>query len=133
MSGLRLYRKIYLLNHTPGNDVYSLIDPIYLSAATYNSNVIVENNLNVFQESTGVYYVDLNPDLYSNLFVYELRWTIQYISNSPYKILQTLFKYESNINRYYIFGEIDYESKPNFINYEIHEQKEIIIEIVKAN
>lgn len=132
MAGLRLYRKIFMINHTPGNDLYTMIDPVFLTASTYNMTTtnLVED-LTVIQAATGLYYVDMTPDLYNIGDLFELRWTIQYINNSPIKILQTLFKYESNIIRIYRFGEIDFELEDESVNYEVAQQKEIIYEIIK--
>jgi hypothetical protein len=131
MAVFRLYRKIYVINYSIGNTNYTLINPFSISANTYISNVLVESNLNVVQESTGVYYVDLNPSLYNNQNVYELRWFIKYVNNSTEKILQTLFMYESTSpDQLYVFGEIGYELENNSVEFEIKEQSEIIIEII---
>jgi len=134
MSGLRLYRKIYIINHNSSGENYTLIDPVGISASTYNFlTTLLTEVTTVVQESTGIYYVELNPDLYTYSDIFELRWSIQYVNNSPIKILQTLFKYDSGALRVYTFGEIDYKLENEDIQLEIQQQQEIIIEIVKNN
>jgi len=133
MSIFRLYRKFYSINYNLGTTNYTLINPTTLSANTYLSNVLVESNLNIIQESNGVYYVDLNPTLYTNPNIYELRWFVQYVNNSATKILQTMFMCEfSSGSNLYVFGEIGYELQEEPIEFEIQEQSEIITEILNS-
>lgn len=132
MSTFRLYRKFYVITHTPGIENYSLINPVSLSASTYFSNSIVESNLNVIQESNGIYYVSLNALSYSSQNIYELRWSVQYNNSAPNKNLQTFFTYESTINQLNVFGEISYQVEDTSIFYEVQEQSEIIIEIANT-
>lgn len=140
MAVFRLYRKFYTINYNSGNETYTLLNPLSLSASTYVSNTLVEYNLTVVQESTGIYYVDLTPSNYNNQNAYELRWTVKYTSSSPYKILQTLFRYEPTTNQINVFGAVDYEIQEygefiidtvndNNVDYEIAEQNEIVSEI----
>lgn len=99
MANLTLYRDFYCINHTAFNsaDTYTLITPIELSANTYilNSTAITETLL-VYNESTGKYYVNLNPNLYSFDNVYELVWSVVYNSFSPIKKLITRFRLNPN-------------------------------------
>lgn len=132
MSTFRLYKKFYVINRSSGIENYSLMSPFSLSASTYLSNSVVENNLNVIQETGGIYYVSLNALSYSSQNVYELRWTVQYINNTPIKTLQTLFTYEPTINQLNVFGEMSYQVEDDSIFYEVQEQSEIIIEILNT-
>jgi hypothetical protein len=102
MANLTLYRDFYCINHTVFNsaDTYTLITPIELSANTYirNSTTVTESPI-VQNESTGKYYVNLNPVLYSYDNVYELIWSVTYNSYSPVKNLITRFRlYPYSIN-----------------------------------
>ncbi len=132
MSTFRLYRKFYVITHTSGIENYSLINPVSLSASTYFSNSVVESDLNVIQESNGIYYVSLNALSYSSQNIYELRWSVQYNNSAPNKNLQTFFTYESTINQLNVFGEISYQVEDTSIFYEVQEQSEIIIEIANT-
>ncbi len=100
MSTLRLYKDFYFIAHSPSNsaDTYTFIDPISVSASTtvYGNNTIIESIVLV-NESTGRYYADLNPYLYSTGIIYEITWQVIYVSNSPLKSLKTRFKLVSNI------------------------------------
>ena len=121
VSSLRIYRKFYKIDYVDGsNDTYTFIDPIYLSANTYNlsSSSFVEN-LTVNYESQGIYYVDLNNLLYNYSDTYEINWHVRYIDSSPYKVLTTRFKYEPN--NYITELAIELENNQN-INYEINDQ-----------
>lgn len=98
MANLRLYRDIYCISPT---GVYTLINPVSLSANSYNASFsALTENLNVVQESTGRYFVDLNPILYSFSDVFFVEWYVVYDSNSPIKKLYTRFK----LNPYNIGG-----------------------------
>lgn len=94
MASLRLYRDFYCINHTPfSDDSYVLITPVGISANVYiiNSTAITETCI-VQNETLGKYFVDLNPQLYSFDFIYELKWSVLYNSISPNKILITRFR-----------------------------------------
>ena len=72
MSSFRLYRKIYLINTS---EVYSLLNPFSISANTYNLSSSQSIEIpTVQQESTGVYYVDLDVNLYNPTDIYQLNW-----------------------------------------------------------
>ncbi len=133
MANFRLYRKIYRVNYSAGTNTYTLFNPVSITAVVYLSNTVVEV-VSVINESTGVYYAELTPTLYTNPNMYELRWTVQYTSDSSsIKNLRTFFTNESFvINQLNVFGEIDYEVDDNFISYEIQEQSEIILEILNS-
>ena len=94
MSRIRLYRTFYVMTPSPtGGTVNTLINPFQLSATTqFSGSTTVIETLVPIQESTGKYYVDLNPNLYSFDMTYELDWKVNYLSNTPQKILLTFFK-----------------------------------------
>jgi len=99
MANLTLYRDFYCINHSIFNsaDTYTLITPIELSANTYiNNSTALTENLAVYNESTGRYYVNLNPILYSFDNTYELVWSVVYNSFSPVKKLTTRFRLNPN-------------------------------------
>lgn len=108
MANLRLYRDFYCISHTTfnNNDTYTLITPIGISANTYinNSTTILES-LIVNSESTGKYFVDLNPLYYSFDNTYELKWSVEYTSSSTVKILITRFR----LNPYNITAPFEIE------------------------
>ena len=139
MLGLRLYREFYLINHTPLGENYTLINPITLTVNTYNTTTtdFIET-IAPTSDSLGLYYVDLNQSLYSTGVTYELRWNVQYVNNSPIKILKNFFQYQGDSssggntfvqNNIFKFGEIDFEYEVPILSYEIQEQNEIIIEL----
>jgi len=122
MAVIRLYKKIYRINSTlDAGDLYSLINVYSINATSFlrNSPTVIENNIPVTQESDGIYYADLSPIFYSYDNEYDLKWTVQYIGNSPQKILTTTFKINPNniigaggeiyteINNREIYTEID--------------------------
>lgn len=134
MSTFRLYRKVYRVNYNSGTPIYTLVNPVSISASVYLLNTIVES-VSVVNDSTGVYYVELTPSLYTNPNIYELRWTVQYTSDSASsKTLQTMFMYEPasvvGDTQLYVFGEISYEVEDSVISFEIQEQTEIITEVI---
>lgn len=90
MAGLKLYRDIYFVDE---NETYNLVNPFGLSANTYirNATAVTETPF-VINESTGVFYVELNPLLYSYSNTYDLLWNIQYTSSAPIKNLLTRFR-----------------------------------------
>lgn len=103
MGQIRLYRKIYCVNvsapATGLTQTYTLINPYSLSANTFvagsadtESNTAIESNTPVTQESTGIYYTDLNPLLYATDVTYDLVWYVQYTSTAPIKKLTTRFR-----------------------------------------
>lgn len=121
MSKLRLYKEFYRIEYTDGvNDIYNLIDPFFLSAATYNFNTsqLVEN-LIITQAGLGEYYIELNATLYLFPTVYQIIWYVQYLNNNINKKLKTKFIFDP-INRN-IITELDIEFvKYTNIDYEIN-------------
>ena len=104
MAEIRLYRQMYRIENANLNSgsTYNLVDVASLSASTFDINgstgsTIVEYNLTPTRESQGVYYVDLNPQMYSFDVTYELKWYVNYVDNSPQRILPTRFKIEPQI------------------------------------
>lgn len=96
MRELRLYRNIYCVNHSSLNlsgDTYTLISAEGISASTiYNGQTI--ESLTPVEESTGVYFVSLNPTFYSFDYIYSLQWLIKYTSSSPVKNITTKFRFQ---------------------------------------
>lgn len=107
MSEIRLYREFFLFSYVGSEETsHSLIDPYYLSATTkVVSGLTTIETLTPLQESSGIYYVNLNPSLYSFSNVYELDWHVNYINGSPQKILPTRFK----VNPINIGSQVDIE------------------------
>jgi hypothetical protein len=94
MGVLRLYRDIYRVNiNTLTGDTYTLIDPISITSSSYirNSSNVIESPTPIM-ESTGIYYAELNPTFYTFSDIYELRWSVVYITGAPTKILTTRFR-----------------------------------------
>jgi len=117
----RLYRKIYCVSKNTGQ--YTLINPISLSASTYvagtgdtESNSIIESNISITEENTGIYYADLDSSFYASDVTYDLVWYVQYTSDAPEKKLTTRFRIKP-IN---ITHQLDFEiSDVRPIEYEI--------------
>jgi len=110
------------------NQTYTLINPSELSARVYiyNTDNIVETINNVINESTGIYYVNLNHKLYSFDNTYDLIWSVNYTETAPLKELKTTFRFQPIV----IGSDIEVEYKQNIYDFEI-DQQEIDIEIVK--
>jgi len=94
MEYIRLYRRFYKIEATLDSDTYSLINPEIVSVKAYlkGTSTLVESISTVVQESTGVYYVDLNLNLYSVDNSYDLIWAVKYVLGSPEKNLKTSFR-----------------------------------------
>lgn len=127
MGEIRLYRKIYCISNrltSVGNvQSYNLIDPNSLTSNCYiagsgstESNILIESDLKITKESTGIYYVDLNPLLYSTDNTYDLVWYIEYVNNAPIKKLTTRFRLN---NQSRVSNEITFEIFPQNIEIEI--------------
>ncbi len=132
MSSFRLYRKIYLINTS---EVYSLLNPFSISANTYNLSSSQSIEIpTVQQESTGVYYVDLDVNLYNPTDIYQLNWQVQYTSNPiSNKRLETIFKIAEFVFNTYISdvkSDITYIMERPNIDYLIN-QESIVITINK--
>ena len=94
MGQIRLYRQIYCFNAVnTSSETKTLINPDSISASTKTvSGSIVEVDITPVNESTGIYYVDLNPVLYSSDITYELNWYVSYVPGAPIKRLPTRFR-----------------------------------------
>ena len=107
------------------NETQELIDVDSISAYTFTvSGTPVESGIAVTNESTGVYYADLNPILYAADVVYELNWYVGYIPGAPIKRLPTRFRIGSTVVGNEIFVEIldnsiEIEIADNSINTEL--------------
>ena len=122
MGLLRLYRKIYCVS-TATND-YTLITPTSISAECYvagtggtNSSTLIETNIPLIEEEVGIFYADLNPQLYASDVTYDLVFYVQYTPSAPVdKKLITRFR----IMPFNIANNLDYEVSSNTsIEYEI--------------
>lgn len=109
MSEIKLYKKFYRVGIVKTgstiDQTYTLLDPFILSANTYSagsgateSNNIIEAGLLISQESSGVYFADLNPLLYASDISYDLVWFVNYTSTAPIKKISTRFRF--NVNKY---------------------------------
>lgn len=121
MGQLKLYKKFYCVGVvTTGATVeqsYTLLNPYALSANTYTagsgateSTTVVESSLTITQESTGVYFADLNPYLYASDVTYDLVWFVNYTTTAPVKKISTRFRI--NVNSVTNQIEIEYINYP---------------------
>ncbi len=136
MSKIRLYRKFYhvspVLIDGAYSHAYNLIDPVSISTKVknaYNSSLI-ETPSTIVKESTGIYYVDLTPKLYSFNSVFELEWSVYYIDNAPLRKLPTRFRLDpinigSNIEVDYKTLKIDADIEFKVIEIEVIPGKEV--------
>lgn len=125
MATLRLYKQFYKFSY-PAN-TYTLINPVEfvdIHSVVSGSSSVVET-LTEIQESTGNYYVELNPLLYAPNSIYEILWSIKYTNTSPTKILKT--KFRVFFQNYTL--TIDYEFEDLPINVEIYENDNINIDV----
>jgi hypothetical protein len=88
MGQYEIYRKFYTFTFVNSGTTRVLFNPVFLSANTFvagtvdvQSNTIVETGLNIIQNQTGIYYVDLNPSYYSTDVIYDLVWYVTYTNN----------------------------------------------------
>jgi len=121
MGEIKLYKKFYMVGIIrTGATIdhnYVLLNPYNLSANTYvastgaiESTTLIESSLPISQESTGVYYADLNPNLYASDITYDLVWFVNYINASPTKKISTRFRI--NVNNITNQLEIEYINSP---------------------
>ena len=126
MGEIRLYRKIYCvsLTATPTGttQTYTLFNPNSITASSYvaglngnESATLIESNTPITQEETGIYYTDLNPNLYTSDVTYDLVWYINYTDIAPQKKLTTRFR----MNNKGVSGEISIEILSNTLEIEI--------------
>lgn len=93
MSELRLYKSIYRVVSSLSGDTYSLVTPYSISASTSINSSTIETPT-VLNESIGVYYVSLNPSLYSFDNIYDMNWQVSYLVNTPSRLLATKFRFQ---------------------------------------
>ena len=121
MSAIKLYKKFYNVNILQSGgtytQTYNLLNPYSLTANTYvagtgpeESSVLIENNISITQESTGVYFANLNPILYSSDVTYDLVWFVYYLSTAPLKKISTRFRISTNV--YTNKLEVEYLQSP---------------------
>ena len=121
MGQIRLYKKFYQISiirtGATIDQNYVLLDPYYLSANTYvagtgatESATLIESYLPISQESTGIYFADLNPILYSSDNTYDLVWFVNYINGSVTKKISTRFRL--NVSQITNQIEIEYLNAP---------------------
>ena len=115
-----MYRKIYCVSlmATPSGttQTYALFNPSSITASSYvagfsgnESTTLIESNTPITQEEIGIYYTDLNPNLYATDVTYDLVWYINYTSIAPQKKLTTRFR----MNNQSVSGEISIEILSN--------------------
>lgn len=90
MGILRLYRKFYCVSTFGSSSVYTLITPTSLSASTYisglnreESTTLIESSIPLIEEEVGIFYANLNPELYAEDVTYDLVFYIQYTIDAP--------------------------------------------------
>lgn len=136
MGELRLYKKFYTIGIIrTGSTVeqnYVLLNPYSLSANTYTagtgateSNSLIESSVVITQESEGVYYADLNSNLYSSDITYDLVWFTNYTSLAPIKKLSTRFRI--NVNSISNQIEVEYLNYPLGVELSLNNSIEIDI------
>lgn len=126
MAVIRLYRRFYKISSDGTIESYNLINPTSISAVVFlkDTTTLVESISVIVNESNGIYYVDLNPILYSYDQTYDLKWTVQYLNGKPTKILTTTFK----LNPINISAEITTEFENQEVEVEFENQEiEVII------
>lgn len=127
MGEIRLYRKIYYvsLTATPTGTTqsYNLFDPTSITASSYvaglngnESATLIESNTPITQEETGIYYTNLNPNLYATDVTYDLVWYVTYTNIAPQKKLTTRFRLNNQTG---VSGEISIEILSNTLEIEI--------------
>ena len=121
MGQIRLYKKFYTVGiirtGATIDQNYVLLDPYVLSANTYvagtgatESPSLIESSLPISQESTGVYFSDLTPQLYASDVTYDLVWFVNYTTTAPTKKISTRFR--MNVNNITNQIEIEYLNAP---------------------
>lgn len=121
-----MYRKIYCvsLTATPTGttQTYTLFNPSSITTSSYvaglggnESATLIESNTPITQEEVGIYYTDLNPNLYASDVTYDLVWYIKYTDIAPQKKLTTRFR----MSNQGVSGEISIEILSNTLEIEI--------------
>lgn len=108
MGQLKLYKKFYQIsiirtnNGIIGPNYYPL-NPTSLSANTYvagtgdtESNTLIESSLNITNESSNIYFAELDSTLYASDVTYDLVWFVEYTTGAPIKKISTRFRLNSN-------------------------------------
>lgn len=134
MGVLRLYKKFYCIADAGVSDIYSLITPTSLSAATYvagtggtPSSTLIETGITLVEEEPGIFYADLTATKYSSDITYDLAWYVQYTPTAPNRRLVTRFR----IKPFNIANQLDFEiSKVGQIDYEISDTNVIEYEVL---
>lgn len=117
MANIRIYKQFYKFSNIgSGTTIQNLIDPYYLSASTIiTSGTSVIEEIIPTQESLGIYYADLDPNLYSFSNTYDINWYVNYVNGAPIKKLITRFK----VNPINIGSDIEIQIINNPIEIEI--------------
>lgn len=73
------------------------MSPIFLSANSYVSTTgntvttLVEQSLPIVETEAGVYYAQINPELYQGDLTYQIEWYVQYTEESNINTLSNKF------------------------------------------
>jgi hypothetical protein len=73
------------------------MSPVFLSANSYVSttgnsvSTLVEQGLPITETEEGVYYAQINPELYQGDLSYEIQWYVQYNEESNINTLSNKF------------------------------------------
>jgi len=113
MGFLRFYKKFYCVSTAGTSDTYTLITPTSVTASAYiagtggtESSTVIQNNVIVVEEETGIFYANLDATLYASDVTYDLVFFVQYTPEAPLnKKLSVRFR----VKAYNIAGVIDYE------------------------
>jgi len=124
MGLLRLYRKFYCVSTAGASDSYTLITPTSITATSFvagtggtESSTLIETDITLIEEEVGIFYADLNPQLYAGDVTYDLVFYVQYTPEAPVdKKLITRFR----IMPFTVANKLDFEiSNSTPIEYEI--------------
>lgn len=90
MGILRIYRKFYCVSTRSTPNTYTLITPTSVSASSYvagsggnESANLIEDNIPLVEEETGIFYANMNPELYAEDVTYDLVFYVQYTPTAP--------------------------------------------------
>lgn len=136
MGILRIYRKFYCVSTRSNPHTYTLITPTSVSASTYvagvggnESSTLIESNLPLVEEETGIFYADMDPELYAEDVTYDLVFYVQYTPSAPSgKKLPVRFRIKTKST----VSQLEYElgDSTRLIEIEISDSNAFGIEII---
>ena len=135
MGLLRIYRKFFYVSTATLPHTYTLFTPTNLSAATYvagaggeESSSLIESAITLVEEELGIFYANLNPNLYSSDVTYDLVFYVQYTPEAPSnKRLPVRFRIKT-IN---LVSQLDYDiNNSSLFEVEVYDSNSIGIKIL---